>query len=250
MKFKNYAKPQNLAEAYQILQNEKNAVILGGNTYLRWNKKTFSTAIDLENLGLNFIKENDENIEIGAYTTLHEIETNAIIKKYFGDFFTKSLKHIVGIQFRNIATIGGSICGKYGFSELITALSVLNCTLVFHQNGVIAFKDFIENSQTKNDILVKIIIPKKCGRLSYKMLRNADSDFPILTVAVNKNSQLNIAIGSCPTVAKLISAKNELENISEFISQNFTFGNDLRATASYRENIASVLLKRALEETL
>ena len=82
------------------------------------------------------------------------------------------------------------------------------------------------------------------------MLRNADSDFPILTVAVNKNSQLNIAIGSCPTVAKLISAKNELENISEFISQNFTFGNDLRATASYRENIASVLLKRALEETL
>ena len=250
MKFKNYVKPQNLAEACQILQTERNAVILGGNTYLRLNKKMFSIAIDLENLGLNFIGENNENIEIGAYTTLHEIETNSIIRKYFGEFFTKSLKHIVGVQFRNLATIGGSICGKYGFSEVITALSVLNCTLVFHQGKAIAFKDFINNSQTKNDILVKIIIPKECGRLSYKMLRNADSDFPILTVAVNKNNQLNIAIGSCPTVAKFISAKNEPENIAEFISQNFTFGNDLRATASYRESIASTLLKRALEEVL
>ena len=250
MKFENYAKPQNLAAAYQILQTEKDAVILGGSTYLRLNKKTFSTAIDLEDLGLNFVKENDENIEIGAYTPLHEIEKSATIKKYFGDFLKKPLQHIVGIQFRNLATIGGSICGKYGFSEIITALSVLKCTLIFHKNGSIALEDFIENSQIKNDILTKIIISKKCGKSSYQMLRNADSDFPILTVAVSKNDNLKISIGSRPAVAKPIFTKNKPENISEFIEQNFTFGNDLRASASYRKDIASVLLKRALKEVL
>ena len=32
----------------------------------------------------------------------------------------KSLRHIVGVQFRNCATIGGSIWGRYGFSDVLT----------------------------------------------------------------------------------------------------------------------------------
>ena len=36
------------------------------------------------------------------------------------DCFKESLCHIVGVQFRNCATVGGSIYGRYGFSDVLT----------------------------------------------------------------------------------------------------------------------------------
>ncbi|MFQ7552525.1 MAG: FAD binding domain-containing protein [Blautia marasmi] len=38
----------------------------------------------------------------------------------------ESLRHIVGVQFRNCATVGGSIWGRFGFSDVLTMLLALD----------------------------------------------------------------------------------------------------------------------------
>lgn len=53
-------------------------------------------------------------------TPLRELEINKRLNEYTHGAVRESLRHIVGVQFRNCATIGGSIWGRYGFSDVLT----------------------------------------------------------------------------------------------------------------------------------
>ncbi|MDA3814184.1 MAG: FAD binding domain-containing protein [Candidatus Cloacimonetes bacterium] len=258
MRFEKFVQPENLKTALDILKKDSNSVILGGTTFLRLSDNRYSTGIDLSNLKLDFIKENDHQIEIGAYTSLRTIETDPVINKYFGNLLPKSLENLIGIQFRNNATIGGAIFSRLGFSEIITALLVLDCELEFEENGKIAFNKFISNWNIKRDILTKIIIKKKKGKSSYKMLRNSSADFTILSVAVSNFDSIKIAVGTRPSIAKLsqkaaqlkISDNSKIDEAAKLIAKEFNFGDDLRAKSDYRKKIAPVIVRRALQEVL
>lgn len=258
MRFEKFLQPDNLKAALEILKTDSNSVILGGTTFLRLSDKKYSTGIDLSNLDLDYIKENNNQIEIGAYTSLRAIEIDPIINKHFGDLLPKSLENLIGIQFRNNATIGGAIFGRLGFTEVITALLVLDCELEFEENGLVPFSEFISNWNIKRDILKKIIIKKNKGKSSYKMLRNSSSDFAILSVAVSNFDGIKIAVGTRPSIAKLslkasqvINSNNKkIDEAANLIAEEFKFGKDLRAEGKYRKMIAPVLVKRALQEVL
>lgn len=258
MRFDKFVQPEDLKTALEILKEDSNSVILGGTTFLRLSDKKYSTGIDLSNLGLDYIKENNDQIEIGAYTSLRTIETDQIINKHFGDLIPKSLENLIGIQFRNNATIGGAIFGRLGFTEVNTALLVLDCDLEFEENGIVPFGEFISNWNIKRDILKKIIIKKNNGKNSYKMLRNSSSDFAILSVAVSNYNSIKIAVGTRPSIAKLSVKASQLINsnnskINEAVSliaDEFKFGDDLRAKKEYRKIIAPILVSRALLEVL
>ena len=258
MRFEKFLQPDNLQTALEILKTDSNSVILGGTTFLRLSDKKYSTGIDLSNLGLDYIKENSDQIEIGAYTHLRTIETDPIINKYFGNLLPKSLENLIGIQFRNNATIGGAIFGRLGFTEINTALLVLDCELEFEENGFVPFSEFISNWKIKRDILKKVIIKKNKGKCTYKMMRNSNSDFAILSIAVSNFDNIKIAVGTRPSIAKLSkkasqiinSNNNKIDETANIIADEFKFGKDLRAEGKYRKMIAPVLVKRALQEVL
>lgn len=77
---KDYIRPKSLEEAYELLSSNKNSRILGGGAFLRLGSKRINTAIDLCDLDLNYIKETDEGIEIGAMTTFRDLEKNQILR--------------------------------------------------------------------------------------------------------------------------------------------------------------------------
>lgn len=79
--FSKYLLASSLEEAYDMLVKNKNNAILGGTAYIKMGNRRLSTAIDLSALDLSFIKEEGENIEIGAMTTFRDIETSDILKK-------------------------------------------------------------------------------------------------------------------------------------------------------------------------
>ena len=258
MRFEKYARPQSFEEALKVLKDEKDSRIIGGTTFLRLNKKGFNIAIDLSDLNINYIKETDDKVFIGAYTSLREIETSEIIKKNFGDLFTKALKHIIGVQFRNIATIGGSVYGRFGFSDVITALSILDCEIELVEHGNINFTDFVKERKYK-DIIKAIILKKNNPKISYQMIRKSDADFPTLTTAISKTDKIKIVVGSRPQLATHAIKAEEFinglelneENIAktaEIASEELTFGNDIRSSKEYKQQVVKVLIRRALEE--
>ena len=75
---------------------------------------TVQTAIDLSGLGLDTIEETEEGFSIGAMVTLRQLEQHPGLNRYTQNAVQKAVKDIVGVQFRNLATLGGSLWGRFG----------------------------------------------------------------------------------------------------------------------------------------
>ncbi|MFD3157252.1 FAD binding domain-containing protein [Haloimpatiens sp. FM7330] len=258
---KNFAFPKSLEEAYRVLNEKRNNVILGGCAFLRMTSKRIETAIDLSKLDLSHINENDETIEIGSMTTFREIETNPILNKYFNGVLPKSVENIVGVQLRNIVTVGGTVHSKYGFSDFITALLSLNAEVTLYKQGTVHLKEYLEQD-TKKDIVISISIPKTNRKAAFQMMRNSRSDYAILNVAVsNEDNDWNIVVGARPQRAKIAKEASkyisqsdksieEVEKAALMASEELDFGDNMRASKEYREEICKVLVKRAIMEVL
>ncbi|NMM63792.1 FAD-binding protein [Clostridium sp. P21] len=253
--------PETIDEAYRMLTDKKSNTILGGCAFLRMGAKRIGTAIDLSKLNLNYIKEDNEYIEVGAMTTFRDIETSPLFKEYFNGLLPKSVSNIIGVQFRNVVTVGATVYSKYGFSDLITALLSLDTEVELYKGKRMFLEEFLERPYEK-DILTRIFIKKNNRKAVYENLRNAISDYPILNVAVSRlENQWNIVVGARPLNAKIAKAASKelsredfstqnIENIASMASEELCFGTNMRGSGEYRKSMCKVLIKRAIMEVL
>ena len=123
--FRQYLRPQTLEEAYTLCQKKSN-VVLGGMLWLKMEQRTVGGVIDLSDLGLDTIEETEEEFRFGAMVTLRQMEQHEGFCAYTQGACADSVKDIVGVQFRNCATIGGSIFGRFGFSDVLTMFQALD----------------------------------------------------------------------------------------------------------------------------
>lgn len=109
------AHPRNLPEAlaHLIDQAGKVRVLAGGTDLLpSMRQKLFEPehVLDIRRIaGLKGIRETERGIEIGALTTLSEIEHSLTLKKNY-PVLTEAAKTIASPLIRHMGTIGGNIC--------------------------------------------------------------------------------------------------------------------------------------------
>ncbi len=270
MRLENYKKVTSIEEAYSLLEKEKN-IILGGGAWLKLGNSKKDTGIDLEKLELNEIRVMDSAVHIGAMTTLYQLETSQELKDIFNGIISESASKIMGVQVRNIATIGGTVCGKYGFSDLITPLLAVGAILHFYKEGKLSLEDFLTRKGKHKDILLEVIIPKGNGRGNVEIFKKTSIDFSLINLAVVQvkgSDDLRIAIGARPSVAKLKVIKaNDLlvgnkditgdhydlhslhEKVNEIVN-DFNFGTNQRASKEYRIELAKALLQKSVKVVL
>ena len=112
-------RPRSIAEALSLLrqyagQDARATRVLAGGTDLlpSMRQKLFEPAyvIDLRLLtDLKGIRQTDQAIEIGALTTLREIETSAVLKRLY-PVLVEAAKTVASPVIRNMSTVGGNIC--------------------------------------------------------------------------------------------------------------------------------------------
>ena len=184
LKIKNYVKVKSVAEAYELNQ-KKSACVLGGMVWLKMqNRPVGPTAIDLSGLGLDTITENEEEFVIGCMTSLRALEVHEGLNAYTGGAVKESLRHIVGVQFRNCATVGGSLWGRFGFSDVLTMFLALPSEVELYDRGRISLEELTESPKDR-DILVNIYMKKLPLACAYVSQRNSATDFPVLACAAS-----------------------------------------------------------------
>ena len=254
--FKNYVRPETVEEAYQLCQKKPN-VVLGGMLWLKMSKRTVNTVIDLCNLGLNMIEEEEDSYRIGAMVSLRTLEQHDELNAMTQGAFKEALRHIVGVQFRNVATVGGSIYGRFGFSDVLTLFEVLDTKVCLHHHGEMSIQEFIELPRATRDILTHIIIPKKKMTVAYLSQRNTQTDFPVLACAVSKiDGEYTCAVGARPGMAKIFKDENGIlkEKLTEEMAVDFgkdvskraVFESNVRGSSEYRRRLCKVLVKRGV----
>ena len=244
-----YVRAQSLEEAWQLNQNKNNR-ILGGMLWLRLGRGSVNTAIDLCDLGLDKITETDEEISIGATATLRDIEKHDGLNVYSCNAVSDAVKDIVGVQFRNMATVGGSIWGHFGFSDVLTVFLAMDSYVELYKGGIIPLEEF-SRMKHDNDILIRLIVKKAPCKIVYKAMRNQRTDFPVITCAVSIiNDEHRAAIGARPARAVLIRSKNieSAKAFASFVAENAVTGSNTRGSAEYRTHLIRVLTERSTEE--
>ena len=216
-----YKKVESLEEAYTLNQKKSNRVI-GGMIWLKMETLNVGTAIDLSGLGLD---------------TIEETETE----------FREAVRHIVGVQLRNLATVGGSLYSRFGFSDVLTMFLVLDAQVELYKGGIVPLSEYAERPKDR-DILVRIIVPKKNAKFNYQSVRISQTDIPVLTCAsVKDENGYRFAVGARPARAQIYAqpVDKTAEQMAEAVRAEIKTGSSLRGSAEYRRHLAGVLVRRA-----
>lgn len=254
---KEYVRVKSLEEAWQLNQNKKNR-ILGGMLWMRLSSGMVNTAIDLSELGLDFIEETEEEFSIGAMVSLRDLEMHEGLNQYTDNAVRNAVKDIIGVQFRNMATVGGSIWGRFGFSDVLTIFLALDTYVELYKGGIVSLEEFAK-MKADNDILVRLIVKKTFGKVVYSSMRNQSTDFPVLTCAVsNMNGSYRAVIGARPSKAVVYYDKEKsLSNgiteetrkfFAEYVAKNADTQSNVRGSKEYRTHLIKVLVERGLLE--
>ncbi len=253
---RDYKKAASLEEAYQLNQKRGNR-LLGGMLWLKLSRNSVQTVIDISGLGLDKIEETGEGLRLGAMVTLRQLELDEKLVTYGGGAFREAVGRIVGVQFRNLATLGGSIYGRFGFSDVLTLFLALDATVCLYKRGRVPLRDYAALPYDR-DIITHLLLPKAAPlAVAYRSARLTETDFPLLTCGCAVRSDaLNIAVGARPGRALLLSGlekyagrklkDEEIEEIAAHAAATVPTGSNTRGSAAYRTHLVQVLCARAL----
>ncbi|MFP4548910.1 MAG: FAD binding domain-containing protein [Fidelibacterota bacterium] len=174
----------SLGEASLLLRN-KTILPHGGGTHL--NNRDLSHVkglLCMKGLKLNYIKQNNDGIEIGAMSTYGDIiEKLREISPH--NLLLKSLYNAANTPLRNRITIGGSVNFIPQWSDLIGALLALNATVILagKHEGEYPISKFWNNKSLRESSLITAVKFRDFPHLShhYRDVKT-NNDMPLFTV--------------------------------------------------------------------
>ena len=223
-----YCKAKSLDEAYELLQKNRMNQIIAGMLWLRMQERTIPVAIDLCDLHLDMIEEDEDSFTIGAMTSLRALETHEGLQEAFGSLLTDALKDIVGVQFRNTATLGGSLYSRFGFSDVLCALLCLDAEVILH-----------------------VVLKKEPVNTAFACVRRSATDLPVLNMSAAKAGEsLRIVAGSRPKRAQRFTMpwSEDQEMIAKHMQTCVECEDNMRGSAEYRSALIYALTLRLLKQ--
>lgn len=251
-----YVAPQTAEDACALLAKAKTNTVLGGCMWLKMTRKRIGTAIDLCNLGYDQIEVWEDGLRIGSMVTLGMLEHSEQVRQLVGDTFARCVGPIVGTQFKNGATLGGSVYSRFGFSDPCTLLLALQAQVELADGTCLTMEEFYARGYRK-DIIAAIRIPGGWDRVVYDSFRISATDLPVLNCAVarKKDGTIYMTVGgrpgralACDKAAEHFSAHGDAVAAAQLACETLTFGSNMRGSAEYRRTLCGVMLERCLKE--
>ena len=273
---KKYFAPKFTNELNKILRSEPNSKLISGGTDISLivtkERKDLNSLIYLNSIDeLNYIKENNGFIEVGASTPLIKFES--FIKKYFPDF-SEVLKRYGSVQIRNVCTIAGNIATASPIGDTLPMLLALdsqiivkgkNKTQILPINGF--FTNYRKTKLKKGQFIHSIRIPflKQNIFKAYKISKRIDDDISSVCASFNieinkdKIKKIRIAYGGMSSTPKrafncekvLVNSNISYKTIGKakkLLEKDFKPITDTRATQNYRMEVAKNLLEKCFSE--
>ena len=273
-----YHDPRTVGDVVELLGRLDNAKLLaGGQSLMPMLNMRFvlpDHVIDLNRVeGLSFIREADGALEIGGMTRQRDLEFSDVVARRC-PLMAEAIRLVGHRQTRNRGTLGGSLCHLDPSAELVSVAAALDATvLVAGPSGQreIAFAEFPVAFMTPaiepNELLTAVrfpIWPKGHGWAFIEFARR-HGDFAIVSAgallvedAAGRIQRAAVVIGGMGMVPiraveleqALIGQIPDDKLLREACEscRKLDAIEDVHAPASYRQHLASVLSRRALEQ--
>jgi aerobic carbon-monoxide dehydrogenase medium subunit len=272
-----YHDPTTVAEVIGLLSSLENAKLLAGGQSLmpmmNFRYVQPDHIIDLNRVeGLAYIRETADGMEVGAMTRQRDLEFSDLVEKRF-PLIHEAVRSIGHRQTRNRGTIGGSLCHLDPSAELVSCAMTLDSVVVVEGPAgrrEIAFRDFPAGYLTPavepNEVLTAIRFtawPAGHG-YAFEEFARRHGDFAVvsatalLEVDALRITRAAITLGGMGTgpvrASELEAALIGRAPDAEFLRRacescrGFAALDDVHAQALYRQHLATVMSRRALEK--
>ena len=272
----NYQRATSVDEALSLLQSGGDAKLLAGGhslipaMKLRLNQP--EVLIDIARIPeLSGIREEGDEIVIGAGTTHHAIVASTLIQEKLA-FFSEAADLIGDVQVRNFGTIGGSIAHADPAADWPALIMASQANMVLKSQGGTRivnandfFTGFYETALQENEIIteVRVRIPGGQTKTSYQKFMQPASRYAVVGCAAMithegglcknvrvaftgvsemtfRDHNVEIALSGKPFTAENVSAA------AQQAAQDVSIMSDHFASETYRTHLAKVYAKRAL----
>jgi len=264
-----YEVADSVDRAVELLGSSDGAKLLaGGHSLLplmRLRVARPSLLVDVGRLrDLSYVREDDGRLAIGALTRHHDVAGNPVLQKGCG-IVAHTASLIGDPQVRHRGTIGGSIAHGDPASDMPAVLLALEAELVVRgpdgERTVAAgdfFRGVFDTALGPQDMLTEIRVPTLAGGWSYlKFHRRAQDWATVGVAAVRADGGARVALTSMGATPLRASAVEEAlaggadpASAAEQAAEGTSPPSDTAGSADYRRHLATVLVRRALEEAL
>ena len=274
-----YKAPATLDEAVTLLASDLDGakVLAGGHSLIPAMKLRLAQPqllVDIARIkSLAYIREEGDQIQIGATTTHYQLESSDLLKQVC-PLLPDCARSIGDVQVRNKGTIGGSLAHSDPAGDWPAAVLALDAELVLiGTNGERTekaedfFVDLLTTSLLPGEILREIRVKKPVGRFghAYQKVPHPASGFAVVGVAVNlvmnddgscKSAGIGITgVGVKAYRATAVEAAlagtnlddNAVAAAVEHVCDGIDPNADLYASSDYRCHLAKVHTRRAIQ---
>ncbi|MDP9343397.1 MAG: xanthine dehydrogenase family protein subunit M [Actinomycetota bacterium] len=263
-----YERASSVDEAIQMVGgNEEAKLLAGGHSLLPLMKLRLarpSLLVDIGRLSdLSYVREDGDHVAIGALTRHHDVHASPVLDEH-----CPLVSYTAGLigdpQVRHLGTIGGSVAHGDPASDMPTVLLALDAEMVAQGpdgTRTIAAKDFFpglfETALEPTEVLTEVRVPKLAGTgWSYQKFHRRAQDWAIVGVAaVTRNGDAAIAYTNmaerplrASAVEQALAGGADPADAATHAAEGTNPPSDTFATAEYRQALAEVLVRRALEE--
>jgi carbon-monoxide dehydrogenase medium subunit len=264
-----YVRAESAEEAVSLIgqHGDDAKFIAGGHSLLPLMKLRLaqpSVLVDIGRLSdLSYVRDEGDHVAIGAMTRHMDVENSPVLHEH-APLLAYAAQHVGDPQVRHRGTIGGSIAHSDSASDLPATTLALGATYVVqgpHGTREIAAADFhvafLTSALAADELLTEIRVPKMNGAgWSFVKFNRRAQDWAIVGVAAwRRNGDSGVGLvnmGSTPVLATSVSAAlssgASIEDAVEQANAEADAQPDLNASVEYREHLARVLTRRALEQ--
>tara|TARA_Y100000768_G_C23922273_1_gene655576 strand:- start:143 stop:967 length:825 start_codon:yes stop_codon:yes gene_type:complete len=212
---------------------------------------------------LSYVKDAGDHIAVGALTRHCDVENSPIVMEH-APLLAHATSHVGDPQVRHRGTIGGSLAHADPASDLPATTLALDATYVVQgPNGTreipagAFYEGYLTSVLADDEMLTEIRVPKMNGAgWSFQKFNRRAQDWAIVGVAAWRNgSDAGVALvnmASVPVLAtsvgSAIASGASIEDAAEQAAIEADPQADLNASVEYRQHLARVLTRRALEE--
>ena len=263
-----YVRAGSADEAVALLaeHGDEAKLLAGGHSLLPLMKLRLAVPAVLVDIGrltdLSYIREDGDTVAIGALTTHHAIETSDVLKAHL-PLLAHATAKVGDPQVRHRGTLGGALSHGDPAADHPAILLALGGEMVLRGPGgerrVAAddfFTGFLETALAPDELLTEIRIPKATGAgWSFQKFNRRAQDWAIVGVAAVHNGRTGIGLVNMDTKPTRATAAEEAmaggaspADAAAVAHEGTNPPGDLNGTVEYREHLARVLVRRALEE--
>ncbi len=241
-------------------------LLAGGHSLLplmRFRLARPAVVVDIGRLNdLKYIRDEGDHVAIGALTRHRDVETSEVVAAKVG-LLGEVTSHVGDPQVRHRGTIGGAVAHGDPASDIPSALIALGAVLVAagpSGSREISVDDFfagfLETALSPEEVLTEVRIPATDGAWGFEKFNRRAQDWAIVgcSAAVRADAGVGVALVNMhPTPIRAGATEAALAGgagaaqAAEVAAEGCDPTEDLNASVEYRQHLARVLTRRALE---